>query len=188
MKADGTLETARLRIRPWRDTTADRSFFHRINHDEQVMRFYPWRQTREEADEKLDQIRARAAEVGFGWAVAEMRDSGKPVGFTGLSRLGADSIAAGAVEIGWRYVPESWGNGLASEAARALLAHGFDELGLDRIIAFAVDSNQASIAVMQRIGMTARPELDFDHPGVPDTHPQLRHHVFYEMFARDPRP
>lgn len=188
MKIDRTLETGRLRIRNWQDSEADRAFFHRVNNDEQVMRFFPWRLSRPEADAKLVQILARSAEVGFGWAVAEMSDTGEPVGFTGLSLLRDDSVGDSGVEIGWRFVPESWGKGLASEAARALLAHGFDDLGLDRIIAFAVTDNAASIAVMKRIGMTARPDLDFDHPGVPDTHPHLKRHAFYEMFAGDPRP
>lgn len=188
MRTGETITTARLRIRSWRDDDADRVFFHRVNSDPEIMRFFPWRLDRAAADEKLDQIRARAAEVGFGWAVAELLDTGEPVGFVGLSKLRDDAVEAGAVEIGWRFVPESWGMGLASEAARALLVHGFNDLGLERIVAFAVDTNRASIAVMQRIAMTPRPDLDFDHPGVPDTHPQLKRHVLYESLAGDLRP
>jgi hypothetical protein len=40
---------------------------------------------------------------------------------------------------------------------------------------------------MRRIGMSARPELDFDHPNVPQSHPQLIRHVYYEMLPGDPR-
>ena len=59
-------------------------------------------------------MRARIEKDGFGWAVAEDRDSKVPLGFTGLARIRDEVIGAG-VEIGWRYVPEAWGQGLASE-------------------------------------------------------------------------
>lgn len=187
MKAGATLTTGRLRIRNWGNTEADRAFFHRVNSDEEMMRFFPFRMNREDADRKLDELRAQAAATGFGWAVAEELETGRPVGFTGLAKTSGAQAAGAEVETGWRYVPEVWGKGYATEAARALLAHGFDELGLERIVAFAVRTNATSIAVMQRIGMSARPDLDFDHPGVPDTHPHLKRHALYEIFSGDAR-
>ncbi|OCW55701.1 GNAT family N-acetyltransferase [Hoeflea olei] len=188
MKQAATLETERLRIRHWRDTEDDRRFFHRVNSEDAIMTFFPFRRSRAEADAVFEMVRARIAEDGLGWALAEDRDTGTPLGFTGLAKIHNEEAICPGVEIGWRFVPEAWGKGLASEAARALLAHGFDDLGLERIVAFAVRDNHASTAVMRRIGMTARPDLDFDHPGVPDTHPHLKRHALYEMFAGDPRP
>jgi len=186
MRQGAMLTTQRLRIRGWEDSEADRAFFHRVNSDEAMLKFYPFRRSREEADDLFNLMRARIEKDGFGWAVAEDRDSKVPLGFTGLARIRDEVIGAG-VEIGWRYVPEAWGQGLASEAALALLAHGFDEMRLDRIVAFAVTTNRASLAVMRRIGMTPRPDCDFDHPGVPDTMPHLKRHAFYQMQAGDPR-
>ena len=188
MKLDAILTTKRLRIRTWEDTETDRAFFHRVNSEEEMLRYFPMRRSRDEADDLFDLMRSLSAANEFGWAVAEDRDTGKALGFTGLAKIRDEAVMGAGVEIGWRYVPEVWGQGLASEAARALLVHGFDAIGLDRIVAFAVTANQPSIAVMQRIGMTARPDLDFDHPGVPDDMPHLKRHAFYEMFARDPRP
>jgi RimJ/RimL family protein N-acetyltransferase len=188
MKLGHVLQTGRLRIRSWAENEADRAFFHRVNSDEAMMRFFPFRMSRDEADERFDEMRAQTAENGFGWAVAEERETGRPVGFTGLAKTSGARAAGAQVETGWRYVPEVWGKGYASEAARALLTHGFEDLKLERIVAFAVQANAASIAVMKRIGMTARPDLDFDHPGVPGTHPLLRRHALYEVFAGDPRP
>ena len=188
MRQGKILTTQRLRIRSWQDSEADRAFFHRVNSDEAMLKFYPLRRSRSEADDLFDLMRARIQKDGFGWAVAEDRDSGARLGFTGLARIRDEDVIGAGVEIGWRYVPEAWGQGLASEAARALLAHGFDEMGLDRIVAFAVTTNTASLAVMRRIGMTARPDRDFDHPGVPDTMPHLKRHAFYQMLAGDPRP
>ncbi|MCY0094358.1 GNAT family N-acetyltransferase [Hoeflea ulvae] len=190
MKIGASLITARQRLRHWQDTEADRSFFHRVNSEEEMLKFFPFRRSRAEADEVFDRLRAQAESNGLGWVLAEDRSSGKPIGFTGLAKIRDEDEQAicPGVEIGWRYVPEAWGKGLASEAARALLAHGFDEIGLDHISAFAVTSNQPSIAVMRRIGMSARPDLDFDHPGVPDDMPHLKRHVIYQMRATDPRP
>ncbi|MBC7281192.1 GNAT family N-acetyltransferase [Hoeflea sp.] len=186
MRLGEILTTERLRIRTWQDSEADRAFFHRVNSDEAMLEFYPFRRSREEADDLFDLMLSRIRDDGFGWAVAEDRESGAALGFTGLARIREEVIGAG-VEIGWRYVPQAWGKGLASEAARALLVHGFDDLGLERIVAFAVTRNVASIAVMRRIGMRARPDRDFDHPGVPDAMPQIKRHVLYEMLAGDPR-
>ncbi|MBU4527940.1 MAG: GNAT family N-acetyltransferase [Hoeflea sp.] len=187
MRLDTTLTTRRLRIRTWEDSEADRAFFHRVNSDEAMLKFYPFRRNRSEADDLFDLMRARNHETGFGWAVAEDRDTAAPLGFTGLAKIRDEEVMGTGVEIGWRYVPEAWGKGLATEAARALLAHGFDEMGLDRIVAFAVTTNTPSLAVMRRIGMTAQPDRDFDHPGVPDTMPHLKRHAFYQMQAGDPR-
>lgn len=187
MKTDKILLTERLRIRTWADTETDRAFFHRVNSDDGMLKYFPWRWSRAEADEKFDLMRERGTANGFGWALAEDRMTGTPLGFTGLAKIRDEDVIGKGVEIGWRFVPEAWGKGLASEAAQALVVHGFDEIGLDRIIAFAVTGNTPSIAVMQRIGMSARPDLDFDHPSVPDSHPLLKRHSFYEMMAGDPR-
>lgn len=188
MKTDALLTTDRQRIRHWQDTENDRGFFHRVNSEEAMLEYFPFRRSREQADDMFDQLCARTSANGFGWALAEDRATGQPLGFTGLAKIRDEEIIGAGVEIGWRYVPEAWGKGLASEAARALLVHGFDEMGLDRIVAFAVTANQPSISVMRRIGMKARPDLDFDHPAVPDDTPHLKRHALYEIFARDPRP
>jgi len=78
-------------------------------------------------------------------------------------------------------LPEHWHKGFATEAAHALLSYGFDILKLDEIVSFAVQNNLPSIAVMQRIGMTAEPERNFDHPRVPDSMPHLKRHVFFRI-------
>lgn len=179
MKAGSTITTERLLIRHWRDE--DRPFFHRINSDPRVMEFYPVRRTRAQSDEMLDRLRPIIEETGMGWAAVTLKETREPIGFAGLATVRFDAAFAPAVEIGWRLAPEHWGKGYATEAAEALLAHGFQELDLARIVSFAVWNNHRSTAVMQRIGMTVEPALDFDHPGVPDTHPHLRRHVFYQI-------
>lgn len=178
------LETARLLIRNWEDR--DRDLFHRINSDERVMRFFPFRRTRAEADAFLDRIRADNAARGYGFAALELKETGATIGFAGLY---TDTVVparpGGAVEIGWRLAPEFWGKGYVTEAGGELLRFGFEELALDEIVSFAVKDNAPSIAVMRRLGMRPEPEGDFDHPRVPDTHPHLKRHVLYTLSRGD---
>ena len=94
-------------------------------------------------------------------------------------------MPVGAVEIGWRLAPEFWGKGYASEAAHAWLDHAFEVLGLAEVVSFAVTTNRRSTAVMERIGMTADPDHDFDHPAVPDSHAHLRRHSLYRITRKE---
>ncbi|WP_339760843.1 GNAT family N-acetyltransferase [uncultured Hoeflea sp.] len=180
------LRTERLILRNWEDR--DRELFHRINSDEQVMEFFPMRRSRAEADALMDKLAAGIAENGFGLCAVEIADTGEVAGFTGLNITNGLPVAEdGVIEIGWRLAPEFWGKGIVTEASRCWRDFGFESLGLDRLISFAVADNHRSTAVMRRIGMTPRPDLDFDHPIVPATHPHLKRHVFYEMSPDDPR-
>jgi RimJ/RimL family protein N-acetyltransferase len=174
------LRTDRLILRNWQDD--DRALFHRINSDDRVMEFFPMRRSREQADALLDELRETIDELGYGFTAAEVADGRICIGFVGLLPTDMVSIfPSGTVEIGWRLATEFWGNGYVTEAAKAWLAFGFDRLGLDEIVSFAVWNNHRSTAVMRRIGMTADPASDFDHPRVPDTHPQLQRHVTYRL-------
>ncbi|MET3660770.1 GNAT family N-acetyltransferase [Aquamicrobium ahrensii] len=174
------IRTARLILRNWKE--CDRDLFHRINSDEQVMEFFPFRRDRSTADAKMDEFREAIARQGFGWTAAEIAATGQCIGFVGLSHTeDTPFMPEGTVEIGWRIAPEFWGQGYVSEAARAWLDHGFEALGLKEIVSFAVTANQRSTAVMERIGMIADPARDFDHPGVPDSHPHLKRHSFYQV-------
>jgi RimJ/RimL family protein N-acetyltransferase len=178
------LETPRLVIRNWQD--GDRELFFRINSDDRVMAFFPFRRDREQADRLFDMLRDGIARNGYGFAALELRATGAPIGFAGIQPAGLEPVLpAETFEIGWRLAPEFWGSGYATEAARALLAYGFDHLGLDEIVSFAVWNNTRSTAVMERIGMRRDPGSDFDHPKVPESHPDLRRHVLYRLTRKD---
>lgn len=181
MKAGARLVTERLVLRHWSGSETDRAAFHRLNNDESVMRFFPYRMTREQADARLEAIAAQVSSDGFGWGTACLKDTAAPIAYLGLARTWLSAKFGDVVEIGWRFLPEAWGKGLATEAARALIDHGFSALGLNGIVAFAAEVNAASRGVMQRIGMRHEPALDFDHPNVPAGHPDLSRHVFYRI-------
>ncbi len=183
MKADTTLETERLLLRHWRDEDLDA--FHRLNSDEQVMRFFPFRRSRAEAANALERFGNIVAEDGFGWCAVTQRSTGKVVGFSGLSKVNFKAPFTPAVEIGWRFLPEHWGNGYATESASSLIAHGFSDLDLAEIVAFAVPANTASTKIMERIGMRPDPGFDFDMPGIANEHVDLRRHVYYRITRQE---
>ncbi|MFT4180838.1 MAG: GNAT family N-acetyltransferase [Rhizobium sp.] len=178
-------ETDRLIIRNWHE--ADRDLAYEINSDEAVMEFFPFRRDRAEADAFFDRVQSMIAETGLGPYVLELKESGEAIGYCLLMRTDhlEPFVPTGTIEIGWRLVAGQWGKGLVTEAARALLAHGFGKLGLDHIVSFAVHNNVRSTAVMERIGMHRVENGDFDHPNVPDTHPHLQRHVLYRLTAAE---
>jgi RimJ/RimL family protein N-acetyltransferase len=179
------VRTERLILRNWEER--DRDLFFRINSNDRVMAFFPFRRDRAAADAMLDRLRREIAADGYGFAAVELAATGACAGFAGLARADylEPALPAGAVENGWRLAPEFWGRGYATEAARAWLAFGFEALGLPEIISFAVWNNHRSTAVMERIGMSRDAAGDFDHPKVPDTHPELRRHVLYRLRRED---
>jgi RimJ/RimL family protein N-acetyltransferase len=176
------LATSRLILRNWEDR--DREVFRRINSDDRVMEFFDFRRDAAAADTFMDQVKDEIARDGFGWTAAEIAATGECIGFIGLHPVEIPGIAdEGTFEIGWRLLPEFWGKGYASEGASALLSFGFTELGLARIVSFAVWNNARSTAVMERIGMQRDMHADFDHPKVVD--PDLRRHVLYTLQRDD---
>lgn len=150
-----------------------------MSADPVVMEFYPAPSTREESDAAFDRWRSQIADQGWSnWAV-EITQSREFIGFVGLTVPRRVLPFSPCVEVGWRLARPHWGKGYASEAARAALAFGFDELTLDEIVSFTAIVNRRSRAVMDRIGMTNSGE-NFEHPAVPEGHP-LRPHCLYRI-------
>ena len=90
---------------------------------------------------------------GMGYWVVARRD--EPAGFLGWVLLIPEDAEGPEVEIGWRFVTAARGRGYATEAARAVLAHGLGTLALPRIIADIRPENAASCRVAEKIGMRA---------------------------------
>jgi RimJ/RimL family protein N-acetyltransferase len=178
------IRTERLILRNWEDS--DRQLFFRINSDDRVMEFFPFRRDRAKADAVMDEMRTDIEESGYGWTAAEIAATGECIGFIGLNDTELEpALPAGTTEIGWRLAPEFWGKGYVTEAARAWLDFAFERLGRDEIVSFAVQNNVRSTAVMERLGMHRDPSGDFDHPNVPDTHPTLRRHALYRLTCEE---
>jgi ribosomal-protein-alanine N-acetyltransferase len=158
-----SLRTQRLTLRRWTDE--DRAPFAEMNADPAVMRYFPNVMTKQESDAMVDRIEQGFENNGFGlWAV---EINARFAGLTGLNRTSFETPMGPHVEIGWRFASWAWGNGYASEAAARVLTSAFEDFGLTEVYSFTTETNVNSAAVMRRIGMTRRADLDFDHPNTP---------------------
>ena len=184
MKYGAQIETDRLLIRSWNLSKDNKEIFHELNSDEEIMQYFPHPRSRQVADELLEKLINIAKEDGYGWAAISLRTTGETIGFAGLSKVNFATEFTPATEIGWRLVVRHWGKGYATEAANALVSHGFDELKLDKIVAFAAPANTRSIAIMKKLGMRHEPSMDFDMPGFGEV--QFARHAFYSL-SRDER-
>jgi len=144
------------------------------------MEFLPQPLSREESDALSERIETHFEQHGFGLFAVEVTDSAPFIGFVGLSIPRFEAAFTPCVEIGWRIAAPCWNHGYGTEAARAALAFGFDQLGLDEIVSFTVPANVRSRRVMEKLGMTYDPAEDFDHPVLPRDH-RLSRHVLYRL-------
>jgi RimJ/RimL family protein N-acetyltransferase len=171
------IETDRLILRAFIET--DREPWAAMNADPEVMRHFPATLSRAEADAVIERVNGKIAATGVGFWALERKADGLFLGFAGLNRIAHDYLPIfGLWEVGWRLRREAWGQGYASEAGAAALAHGFGPMRLERILAYTAQTNKPSEAVMQRLGMRRAADMDFDHPLVPEGNP-IRRHIVY---------
>lgn len=142
------LMTARLVLRPWKDE--DREPFAAMNADAEVMRYLLKQLTRKESDELIERFRSEYEKQSYAMMAVQRREDGRFLGFTGI---GHHRWFPGEMEIGWRLARFAWGQGYATEAARACADYAFEKLGTDHLIAITLPENVRSRAVMKRIGM-----------------------------------
>jgi ribosomal-protein-alanine N-acetyltransferase len=154
-----TIETERLRLRPF--TLEDLPALSSMRAREEVSRYLG---TSALQTPEFVQMRLRAYLEcyrlhGFGPAAVLEKSGGEFIGWSGLQPLefgwnGELSAKAGReIEVGYGFDTPHWGKGYATEAATASLRYGFEEAGLQRIIAVASLENKASWRVMEKLGM-----------------------------------
>ena len=177
-----TLETPRLRLRPWRETDLDS--FAALNADPRVMKFFPALLTPEESDATAARIATFFEQNGYGFWALEEKGGAPFMGYVGLGVPRYEMPFSPCIEIGWRLAHEFWGRGYAREAANASLDFGFGNLKLDEIVSFTATINQRSWRVMEAIGMKRSPDEDFNHPALAEGHP-LQRHVLYRISRSD---
>lgn len=146
--AAATIETARLRLRARR--LDDLEAIVAMDADPAVRRFIggPLDPAPHRAEVRRNIVGGRP-EPHASWAV-EWRDRSGLLGLCGLSR---SEETGGLTQIGWRLLPPAWGQGVATEAARAVLARALGPLGLRTVVALVHPDNRASIRVAEKIGM-----------------------------------
>jgi RimJ/RimL family protein N-acetyltransferase len=180
--AEFAIEAERLRLRAWR--RSDVTELLSLRSDPRVMATLGPLQSEQDCQETFERQTAHQREHGFCFWALESSQSGRFVGSCGIQRASDHLPFAGLIEIGWQLAFDFWGQGLASEAARASLAWGFANLGDETIYAITSAGNTRSRAVMERLGMIYVAEADFDHPKVaPDS--ELLRHVTYSISRGD---
>ena len=171
-----SLRTERLLLRPWR--ASDLTPFAALGADPRVMKHLGTLLTRAESDALAERFAAHFAAHGFGIWALEVPGEVDFAGCVGLAHATFPARFNPSVEIAWRLAPALQGRGYATEAARAALRFGFEQLGLAEILAFTTSANLASQRVMERLGMRRDREQDFEHPALPAGNP-LRPHVLH---------
>lgn len=148
-----------LKLRPFE--TKDLNNFSTLHSNPKVMHDLGGPITRTEAEEKLQGY--ISAYHTHGYARMAVFYDADFAGYVGVMHHdGADHPLGPHDEIGWRLLPAFWGQGIAVEAARLTLSDVFGRVGLPLVLAYTGPDNLASRAVMQRLGMTRTPNLDFE--------------------------
>ncbi|MFE7133128.1 GNAT family N-acetyltransferase [Streptomyces sp. NPDC057638] len=143
------IETERLLLRPL--SLADVDAFVALHTDQRVNRFVG-AYSSEQARERLAGIERQWSERGHGLCAVELRSTGEFVGRCGLNFW----EPLDEVELGWTFRAEVWGQGYATEAARACAAWGFATLDAEYFTAMIHPDNTASARVAERLGFTPR--------------------------------
>lgn len=176
------IETARLRLRQWR--AEDYAAFAAMSTNPQVMQYFPNLLTRAESEALVDRMKSIIETQGWGFWAVELKHNQQFIGFVGLHDQPTKFSFSPCLEIGWRLDQAYWGQGYAPEAAQAVLAFAFEQLKLDRVVAFTTLENAKSQKVMQKLNMNKVGE--FQHPALAIEHP-LSWHVLYEILNADPK-
>ncbi|HEY3799373.1 MAG TPA: GNAT family N-acetyltransferase [Caulobacteraceae bacterium] len=175
------IETERLTLRPF--VEADRADWMAMVTDPEVAE--PLGGARIQAPDYFDGVLTFWATYGHGPLALLRRSDGALIGRVGIRRQPPEWAhpMMGEVEVGWMLARPAWGEGYATEAARAALAWGFETLGVPQIFSWTTQVNVRSQAVMRRLGMRRVAERDFLQPGRDADDPLGPHVVF--VIGRD---
>lgn len=172
------IESKRLILREW--LIDDLKPFAALNQDIRVMEYYPSLLSESETADFIQRITHQIQKYGYGLFACTLKENNAFIGYVGLNIPSIEAHFTPCVEIGWRLAFEYWGHGYATEAAKLILAKGFNEWGLPEIVSYTTVENFRSRRVMERLGMTHKSEDDFRHPNLPLDHP-LSLHVLYRI-------
>lgn len=144
------IETERLILRPF--TLDDIEATYQMNLNPEISRYTHdgGVKTREEIEHLIRTTTLKDYEThGFGRFAVDYKPEGRFIGFCGLKYL--DDFKE--VDIGYRFVQDLWGRGIATEAGKACMEFGFKDLKLDKIIGLVLPDNLGSVRVLQKLGL-----------------------------------
>jgi len=172
------LETDRLILRTWADS--DLQPMHEINQDPKVMEYFPGLQDLKATKNFISKVNNHFDKHGYSLYACLRKDSNQFIGFIGLLIADFEAHFTPATEIGWRLSSKHWGQGFATEGAKAVLDYAFKELKVPEIVSFTAKDNSKSMRVMHKIGLQHNADDDFDNPNLDDNSP-LKRHVLYRL-------
>lgn len=144
------LETERLVLRKFH--TDDAEFIVGLLNQPSFLRYIGDKEVRNIAD-AVQYIQtgplASYERFGFGLYLVELKENGESIGMCGL--LKRDSLPD--VDVGFAFLPSFWSQGYAFESAAAVMNYGREVLGLRRIVAITSPDNDASIRLLEKIGL-----------------------------------
>jgi len=160
-------KTTRLAFRTWSNN--DLTAFAKLCADPEVMRYFPSALSKDETQNYIDRLIAHQEEHGHCYYAVELLETKEFIGFIGLAYQSYESYFTPCVDIGWRLKKEAWGNGYATEGAKACLKYAFENLGIKEIYSTTTHNNEPSEKVMQKLGMQklenfVHPKMAADHP------------------------
>lgn len=155
------LRTERTRLR--RPTPADRDDLHRMHRDAKVMATLGGVRSGEVTDTTMRRLIGHWDANDFGYWIARDPDTGAFAGRAGLRLLVVDEQPE--IELGYGFMSEHWGKGIATEVAAEIVRVGFEEVGTGDLVCFTTTTNDASRRVMEKLGF--RYEKDFVHADLP---------------------
>ena len=141
-----TLTTERLVLRPL--AASDAEDLHDVYRRPEAMQFMD-ESAHSSASETVKMVEGMLTGSGTVWTVRTAED-GPALGF--VDYIGNSGVPG----MGYMLHPEHWGNGYMSEAVRAALDYGFDEMGLDRVELWISEENRASLRLAERVGFRRR--------------------------------
>lgn len=144
------LETERLSHRPV--TPDDLDTIIRFRSDDEVSRYLGGERakTREFNETRMKFYTETWEKYGFGFSMIIWKETGEEIGWSGLQPL-EDS---GEIEVGYGIIKKFWKRGIGFETAKGWLKYGFENAGLERIVAVADPENVGSWRIMEKCGMT----------------------------------
>ena len=174
-------ETARLRLRTWAEP--DRGEFVRHLNTPAVMRWLGGVQDEAFYTASFERIEQYQRDFGHTLWIVERKADSALLGFCGLKRVNSPGAPnPGDFEVGWRLREDAWGQGFAKEAAIASLDLAFGKYRAPHVVALTVEGNQASQALMKRLGMIRREDMDFEDDRFG---PELNPTIVYRIDAAD---
>lgn len=157
-----TIETSRLLLRPF--TLQDVVAVFQFGSNKEVQKYTgnPVLTTTDQAKSIITDIYFKDyAAYGYGRLATIYKPDNKLIGFAGLKYLPFYKAA----DLGFRFLPQYWGKGIATEASRALIEHGFNTLKLPEIVAVAEPENIGSCKVLEKVGFTHFKVDDYEGDG-----------------------